>query len=402
MNQAEGDTVGEERPANWPAWAGCGPLLSDPALQERLDADGYVVVPFLDAHELAAVQALFDEHGGVHSSTFHASFMYDELDDRKAIDEGLRRATKRSVDALFADARVIYGQFMIKPAHDPNPLAVHQDWTLVDEDRFYSAGVWMPLSETTYENGVLHFVRGSHRLGPTWRGPTLPGVFEEIQDEIVARHLTRVDVMPGEAVIHDSRALHWSPPNTTDTTRVAAEIRLVSSKAQLLAYGINADGVVERHEVDDDYYITARGFDASHPTVRSVTPTAIRFVQFEEYQLPQGSSPVDDEVESSVGDGGTQDQAPAEQNAPGAHEDSSPPSEEAEPPASPEPEPVGAPDAEQPAPPGPNTVYAFLPAPFRNEARKAWSALSPSTRERLSPVLRKVRSTLTVKRAGRG
>jgi ectoine hydroxylase-related dioxygenase (phytanoyl-CoA dioxygenase family) len=122
---------------------------------------------------------------------------------------------------------------------------VHQDWTFVDEPEFTSATVWCPLVDVDESNGTLVLYRGSHLLGPSWRGsPRLPSRFDGQEDEIRSAHGTPVRCRAGQAVVYDHRVVHWSGPNRSEDPPQATP---------LIHLHAEADGSVTRYEVPDDF-----------------------------------------------------------------------------------------------------------------------------------------------------
>ncbi len=70
---------------------------------------------------------------------------------------------------LFGDA------VFIKEPGSEAPTPWHRDWSYwsFDGERLYS--VWIPLDEATEQNGVVRYVKGSHR----WNRRFLPAEFRD-------------------------------------------------------------------------------------------------------------------------------------------------------------------------------------------------------------------------------
>lgn len=362
-----------------------GPLLRDPDHQAAFERDGYVVVPLLESDEVSELAALYHDLTPEHGPAFLSTADTEDYEYRVAVDAGIRRISERAVQATFDDARMCLGVFLVKEPSDSDDgtVPVHQDWAMVDEDRFYSAGVWCPLVDTDEANGVIHFVAGTHRLGPTWRGPHLPTCYPELDEEIIAHHLTPVPCRPGEGIVHDGRLVHWSPPNRSSEIRLVAGLRIISTGAELLHYDIEEDGTIIRHHVDDDFYLRVRQLGETIPPTQWAERSDLKLPRFEAYQLPR---PVRNAPEAAG------DEAAPAATAEGSLSQASPSAD-----GSVLAEPAPPPPANGAPPRGPNPLYASLPAPVRRVARAGWGALPCDVQDTLRPGLRTIRHLVTTR-----
>ena len=95
----------------------------------------------------------------------------------------------------------IGGAFLFKMPSENSELMMHQDWTIVDEGKYYALNVWVPLTDINEKNGALMVLPGSHfRSIQTLRAPTLPFFFSG-NENILKEHLVPLYVKAGEAVI---------------------------------------------------------------------------------------------------------------------------------------------------------------------------------------------------------
>jgi hypothetical protein len=99
----------------------------------------------------------------------------------------------------------------------------HQDVAYWEPGSAYRAlTVWVPLADASVESGCLQFIPGSHleplrahrRIGDD------PGILIEAFG-VDATTAVACPVAAGVATIHDSRMLHYSGPNRTDSDRAA-------------------------------------------------------------------------------------------------------------------------------------------------------------------------------------
>lgn len=233
------------------------PSLRDPGLQDDLERDGYVVVPFLDPAAVAGLRrsfsALVPDLGG---ASHYTSASPDEA-HRRAAFASIAAAFSGPAADLLVDHRPVVANFFAKPPAPATALVVHQDWTFVDEDRFRSINIWCPLEDATAANGTLRVLPGSHRALTNRRGTALgagglPSPFAGIEDEVTRDLLVPVPVPAGSAIVNDHRLVHASTDNTSADVRVAASLTLVPAECPVTHSFGHADGTVELFELEDD------------------------------------------------------------------------------------------------------------------------------------------------------
>jgi ectoine hydroxylase-related dioxygenase (phytanoyl-CoA dioxygenase family) len=91
-------------------------------------------------------------------------------------------------------------------------LRVHQDPTLVDEERFTPVNVWCPLQDIDDRNGALCILPGSHRLYRGPRATSIPPPWSP-HEALIERSMTPLYLTAGSAVLFTQATLHASRPN---------------------------------------------------------------------------------------------------------------------------------------------------------------------------------------------
>jgi hypothetical protein len=238
-----------------------GPCLADPVLDERFRRDGYAVVPFVDddtlAHLRERVEPLVPADGG----PFFSLYRNDGPDLRRRLDEVIRAELAPLAEPHLQGQRFFMGSALVKFPGAGSYLALHQDWTFVDESRYVNGLVWLALEPTAEDNGGLHAVPGSHRLDLPWRG-TPPGMqaSEPVDELLKQRYLRRIDTRAGDAVLYHDALIHGSTMNLSDRPRIAIVVGFVSEDAPLVHFWVDGDGTKWRYTVADDFF-----FDYSPP-----------------------------------------------------------------------------------------------------------------------------------------
>lgn len=242
-------------------------VLRDPALADELAERGYVVVPFLDATEVGDLRerylAAAAGPGGVnpdgaYNDTFaEFSVIHSKPEFRRLAYAAITEAFGPHTDALLADYRPLMANFVNKP-QGKGVVPAHQNFSVVDESRFQSVSVWVPLVDCTVENGAMWMLDGSHRRLRGRRGMWAYQCFGPVEERLLDGLMRPLEVPAGHAVVLDDALVHYSPPNATGTDRLAIQYVMVPAEADALWFRQvgGSDGVVEAEvlRVDEQYF----------------------------------------------------------------------------------------------------------------------------------------------------
>jgi hypothetical protein len=206
-------------------------VFRDSKMQESFEREGFVVVDFYTPEEVAEVKKLYRDLHPKDEVGFFPSAYSKNKEYREITDIELQRIGQNKFDELLIDYQVINGCFIVKSPGQDSYLHVHQDMTLVDESEFTGMNIWTTTVDLTDENGVLYLLPGSHRFFPTYRGHTLPGFYDPIQEEI-KDYMTPYYLKAGQAIIFDQSIVHFSPPNTSEDVRIVSNVYFTHQDAR--------------------------------------------------------------------------------------------------------------------------------------------------------------------------
>lgn len=208
------------------------PLLVDPDQDRLLAEHGYAVLDLLTPDHVAALADLFTREHPEEIKGFMASVHMRDGEVRQRVNEGIGSILRGPLDMAMRDYRPLGGSFIAKAKGYPEPLRPHQDWTIVEEDRFRSFNVWIPLCDVDERNGAIRVLPGSHRWLKDVRGPNTPTPWAGVQTTLW--EATRVLPMKaGQALVYDHRLIHASGPNNSSQARVAAVFGVTHRFAEL-------------------------------------------------------------------------------------------------------------------------------------------------------------------------
>ena len=139
-----------------------------------------------------------------------------------------------SVEALLGPNILLYNtSFVIKEPHSKTHISWHQDLTYWGFNDDKQVAAWIALSDATEENGCMHMIPGSHKVGQLphkitkdsnnllHHGQTIEGASEE------QSHC--IPLKAGEASLHHGWTMHTSYPNKSDDRRIGLTINYIST-----------------------------------------------------------------------------------------------------------------------------------------------------------------------------
>lgn len=242
-------------------------ILRDPALEEELLDTGYVVVPFLDADEVAAAAAELDamrpddgfapDGTGLNRSTYHCTFLDTNHEYKRQAQDMIRRVFQPKIDQVVVDYRILTGNFYVKMP-GKGRFQIHQNWPTTQDLSVTTLTVWCPFHDTDESNGTLRIVPGSHKIVPDVATPQRPPFFASFEDELIEKHLVPICLTAGQAIVFDDSLVHWSSENTSDSPRRAVQIETVPAELPAVLYHLDEYGPEpqwELYEVDDRFFV---------------------------------------------------------------------------------------------------------------------------------------------------
>lgn len=145
---------------------------------------------------------------------------------------------------------VFFSQVFLKPSEIGGPKPAHQDnFYFGPEAPDALVTAWVALDDATPENGCLHYVDGSHRLGvlPHAAPSDAPYNLQISEERLSDLELTPAPVPRGGVSIHHGNTIHCSGANSSRSPRRAVAIHYRRRDVQLTQPALEYD---ERYVVD--------------------------------------------------------------------------------------------------------------------------------------------------------
>lgn len=232
------------------------PIFGDHALDCAFQRDGWVVVDLLDADEVAQLAGVFETVAGGSEESIYSSWS-QALSVRAATDEAIRSVTLPRLRALLPGRAMVFAGFMAKAVGPDTAFPIHQDPTVVDEERWTPLTFWVPLVDVGPDTGCMQAIPGSHRLDASPRPAFRP--FPHQHEGPRLRPLLRpIPMRAGQVMLSHPALFHASTPNRGAVRRVACVGMVVPGDAEVRYYRRREDeAVIDVHPVQPGFYVGA-------------------------------------------------------------------------------------------------------------------------------------------------
>jgi ectoine hydroxylase-related dioxygenase (phytanoyl-CoA dioxygenase family) len=256
-------------------------IFKDPKIQSKFEEEGYVVIDFISEAEVNIIaKKFYDTHAEIPSGFFATA--YNPNDDvKKTIFDHTDNVFENALNSVFHDYKKLGSTFLCKAPGEDSKVRVHQDWYVVDEEKYYSATIWVPMHDTTEENGTLRVLPGSHLYFDAYRSPNIPVPYRG-NEQLIWDSMISVPLKTGQAFVLNHAVIHASAPNLTNKERLVVAYGVIPKEADLMFYHQNENGRVEKMVVPDDFF--QRYYNIGQKPLVGET------VEEFEYQVPQKST----------------------------------------------------------------------------------------------------------------
>jgi len=229
-------------------------IFNNEQLNKQFELNGFVVIPLLDKEEInilndAYHSDLFDNPEGFYSTSFS-----ENEDTKSLLSNTINKIIEPKAKNIFNPFKALGSCYLSKTPGTAGKMPLHQDWTVVDESKYDSLTIWIPLQDVNEHNGALEVIPGSHRFSNTLRSPFFDNPLSLIENDL-RKDLQLVSLKAGEAVIFSQALIHASAENKSSKTRLAITYGLIPEKADLLFYYTNPEtGLAEKYIVPTNFF----------------------------------------------------------------------------------------------------------------------------------------------------
>jgi ectoine hydroxylase-related dioxygenase (phytanoyl-CoA dioxygenase family) len=228
-------------------------FFRDSKIMEALHSTGYYVVDFLGEKERLQ---LLDIYGKYHKTKDNGKgAFFGEMSEN--IHYSIEKILLDSWNKWFVNYKSVVNGFVVKTAGEAGYCPIHQDVADIDELKYSSINIWIPLQPITPENGALHIVPRSQHIFVPYRAATIDALTKNIE-HLIYPYFIPLYFELGQALFFDARMFHHSPPNSSDKIRLAAFCRICPKEADVITY-FQENGTlgspIEMFSCPDDYVV---------------------------------------------------------------------------------------------------------------------------------------------------
>jgi len=239
-------------------------IVKDLDTQEVLASKGYTIVANIGLNKIKKLTELYNQYHKVNSKKggmFYSLYSLD-LKYRKTINEQILNVLSPIYNEKFENYKSVINSFIVKYNGEESAFSLHQDSTSLDENLYSPLSVWIPLQDTTIQNGCLCVIPQSQKIFYPYRGISFPTPFNKIENTL-RQYLEPINMEAGDVLLFDNRLVHYSPANKSDSPRIVVMSGLFPKKATLLNCYKDPNienAPIEIYEQEEDFLLRSTNF----------------------------------------------------------------------------------------------------------------------------------------------
>jgi len=226
-------------------------FFREDTIRDKLYSEGYVIADFLSSTELSLIRKSYEENCNERQNDSGVFFgeISTEIHRRNVA------ILAEKFNHWFINYKLMVSAFVVKLPGISSKVPIHQDTASVDETKYSSINIWVPLEDVDESNGALYIIPKSHHVFMPYRCATLDPITKNIEP-LLEPYFIPVNLKAGEAILFDSRLFHYSPPNLSGNPRVALVTKVCPEEASIIAYFCDCEldkTRIEMWKCNDDY-----------------------------------------------------------------------------------------------------------------------------------------------------
>ena len=237
-------------------------VFKDENLQKEIEENGYAIVDFIDIDKLSEIFSFYSSEHQIESSNggmFYSVYSKDTA-YRKRIHEKIENILSPNFSKYFKDYNNALNFFINKISGTNSSFSIHQDSSAIDEFKYSTLSIWIPLQDVNESNGALWLIEKTHKMFSPYRSDSFPPPFANIKDTL-KDYFQPISLKKGQALFFDSRIIHTSGKNISGKDRIAVVSGILPKSTTFqLSYQNSPDDPIELYEQEDDFLINYPNF----------------------------------------------------------------------------------------------------------------------------------------------
>ncbi len=239
-------------------------IFKDKNIEQSFREMGYVVIPFIDSSELDKLKEQLkqfkpsDNFEGnqetlIGKQSFHITFFDSDYNYKKEMLNFTRKYFQEFTTNILNNYKCVQANAFIKPAQQ-GFVFPHQNLTIVDESKYNSMSLWLPLQDTNFENGTVCVIPKTQNIPIKYRNTHIYWPYADYcMTEEGQKLFIPINVKKGELLIIDDRLIHYTPINKSQEDRWVLHSLWAPQEAQI-KYFDKTETHVKIYNVDDNFW----------------------------------------------------------------------------------------------------------------------------------------------------
>jgi hypothetical protein len=237
------------------------PIFKDSIHQQQFNQEGYTIIDLFDDKILNEIEKEYNnltpsDQFLPNNNEYHCTFIDKDINYKKNAFKIFNKFFSPIICEFLYNYQLVIGNFYIKPKGS-REFEIHQNWSIVDESKFTSLTLWIPLQDTNSENGTLEVIPKSNKLSSNITCYGEPYFFHEFEYALKENYFKSLNLKRGQIVIFDDNLIHYSKENKSEQTRRAIQLVATPKEAQLQIFlpDIKNNDVLNVYEASIDYFL---------------------------------------------------------------------------------------------------------------------------------------------------
>lgn len=210
--------------------------------EKKFRKQGFIIIPdFLSNEDIDKLLTLYNTLKIENLEGIYTNIKDRDIVINEKIDQFLKAIFQPSLERHFSNYKADGGVFIVKGTGEKSESTLHQDWNIIDENKYISCCVWCPLVDVDETNGCLQVIPKSNNWFHSIRSLNISPLFVNFKN--VEKEVMAVPVKKGSAVIFAHNVFHGSKPNYTATLRPVATVSIIPKEANPIHYLKNKDKI---------------------------------------------------------------------------------------------------------------------------------------------------------------
>lgn len=232
------------------------PIFKDDQIQAFYSDQGYVILELGDKSILEDLSVIVQRKKNDFGESFFYSMFGFNSRDSLQFKEAFKQILKSTYEEFFIDYTNRNESFLVKPPSLNEEMALHQDWSFTDLQKYQMGTFWLPLQDVNEENGCMVILPKSQNLANLYCSNT----YETARIPIGELEGTQtIPLKKGQVLFFNPAVFHGSLPNLTAQNRIVVTAQIYNEKAPYLYYHKKDEHHAQVFQLkDDDLYARMR------------------------------------------------------------------------------------------------------------------------------------------------